>query len=444
MFMFGNSGIIGSSSGPSYISVFSGYTDTAGYWPPVVDVNANLFIPGYIKNTGSTFKGLLLKTNAAGIIQFQKQLSHASEDVYTLASGIDGSDNIYVFGFQYNDAAPTNTYKWILCKYNSSGTLQWQRLISKTGGDFNPGQGDMIVTTSGDVYLGGAHNNVGISGQYSPVIVKFNTSGVLQWQYYLNGIGSDVRLYRLAFDAVNNRLYGTGTRVGTARLLFRLDVSGTPTLAWALTDTSGTSDSYVGLCVASNGDVVAASFADPGFVHFTQVDRFTSSGTGVWRATLNNSSVSPNWVLCNYLQRDSADNFYWCGLYGDVPGAPTTLKGLTWKIDSSGNSQWYRTLTPPTGAAQHLGIVPVGTTSIFHTTYSNGLVVFKIPSDGTKTGTYSSYVYAQPAGLVTGFAGTVSQITTLSPALNAASLTDAAASLTDSSAALSRTIINIS
>lgn len=439
--MFGNSGVLISES--SYISTFSGYTDTAGNWPPVVDSSANIFVPGYIKNTGTPYRGLTLKTDAAGSIQFQRQLSHVTEDVSFIAIGLDSSGNIYVTGFQYNAAAPTNTYKWVLCKYNSVGTLQWQRLISKSGGDFNFGQGDMVVTSTGDIYLGGSHNNVGTSGQNVPVVIKYNTSGVLQWQYYLDGLGSDVRLYRLAFDVTNNRLYGAGARVSSSnRLLFRLDVIATPTLSWTLTDTSGTGDNYVGLCVASNGDVVAAALVDPGDIHFTQLDRFTAAGTGVWRAVLNNSAVSANWVTPNYLQRDVSDNFYWGGFYGNLPGDPATLKGLTWKVDSSGNSLWYRTLTPPSGAAQHLGIVPISTTAVVQMTYASGLVVLKVPTDGTKTGTYSGYVYAAPGGLLASL-GAISGATSLTPTLTTATLTDAAGTLTDSSAALSRTIISI-
>jgi hypothetical protein len=442
MFLFGN-GRVGPAPQTSYISAFSGYTDTGGNWPPVVDGSANIFVPGHIKDTGTPYRGLTLKTDAAGSIQFQRQLAHATEDVVMLAIGLDSSGNVYVTGFQYDGAAPTNTYKWVLCKYNSAGTLQWQRLISKAGGDFNYGQGDMVVTSAGDIYLGGAHNNVGTSGQNAPVVMKYDASGVLQWQYYLSGLGSDVRLYRLAFDATNNRLYGAGARVSSAnRLLFRLDVAATPTLSWTLTDTGSAGDNYVGLCVAANGDIVAAAFSDPSGNHFTQLDRFTAAGAGVWRATLNNSSVSPNWLVPNYLQRDASDNFYWGGFYGDLPGAPATIKGLTWKIDTSGNSLWYRTLTPPTGGAQHLGIVPISTTSVVQTTYASGLVVLKVPADGTKTGTYSGYVYALPGGLLAGL-GAVTSTTTLTPTLIAATLTDAAGSLTDSSAATSRTLINI-
>jgi hypothetical protein len=73
--------------------------------------------------------------------------------------------------------------------------------------------------------------------------------------------------------------------------------------------------------------------------------------------------------------------------------------------------------------------------------------MLKVPSDGTKTGTYSSYVYATPTGINTTTPSVPSgggvNYSTLSPTLTASTVTDAAAALTDSAASLSRTLITI-
>jgi hypothetical protein len=81
---------------------------------------------------------------------------------------LDSSNNSYI-------VASDNTDSFLL-KYNSSGTIQWQRKIA------NCTLNDLYVTSTGDSYL------VGQNSSNNLLIVKYNSSGTIQWQTKMSGV----------------------------------------------------------------------------------------------------------------------------------------------------------------------------------------------------------------------------------------------------------------
>ena len=75
---------------------------------------------------------------------------------------------------------------FLICKFNNSGNIQWQRWLGDSGG--GGANGIALDNATGDIYVTGGAS---ISGSYSIVIAKYNSSGVLQWQRSLNGPYSD-------------------------------------------------------------------------------------------------------------------------------------------------------------------------------------------------------------------------------------------------------------
>ena len=83
----------------------------------------------------------------------------------------DSSGNFYVIGTS-NDG---NTYP-IIAKYNSSGVIQWQRKLRQTISGTGRG---IAVDSSGNVYICGA----GYTGSLFYIITaKYDSSGAIQWQ----------------------------------------------------------------------------------------------------------------------------------------------------------------------------------------------------------------------------------------------------------------------
>ncbi len=126
---------------------------------------------------------LVMKLDLSGNILWQKTLG-SIESEFGAALAIDSNENVIVVIMDYDDI--------ITVKYNSSGTLQWQRKFGKVKIEtFDREFSDSVVIDSQDnIYIHGYELDEfelpffggGTSYNYKPIILKYNSSGTLQWQ----------------------------------------------------------------------------------------------------------------------------------------------------------------------------------------------------------------------------------------------------------------------
>ena len=202
------------------------------------DSSGNLYVTGTITDSGGVQNGFLIKYNSSGTIQWQRKITAASgQSVQNLRVAIDSTGaNIYISGSWTKSSAGATG----LVKYNSSGTLQWQRMLFT--GSFNNVNASAVKLDSADnVYVAGQDGVSGIRG----FVTKYNSSGTLQWQQYISGATSPSVSY-LAFDSSTN-IYCTGTPP-----LFKLNSSGT--VQWGYTFNTNYIRAY-GPAVDSSGNV---------------------------------------------------------------------------------------------------------------------------------------------------------------------------------------------
>jgi hypothetical protein len=161
-----------------------------------------VYVTGYTNSQGAGGADLLLaKYNTSGTIQWQRSLGGASTDIgYGIA--VDASGNVYVVGETASQGAGGDDF--IIAKYNTSGTLQWQRSLGGTGTEEGFG---IAVDESGNVYVIGRTSSQGAGGS-DVLIAKYNTSGTIQWQRSLGGTGFETAR-GIAVDASGN-VYVTG------------------------------------------------------------------------------------------------------------------------------------------------------------------------------------------------------------------------------------------
>lgn len=133
-----------------------------------VDSSGNVYAVGQIVNASNGYF-ITTKIDSTGSLLWQRKLvsGNVSE---ALSVTVDGSSNVYSAGYYNNTTA-------VLAKYDSSGTLQWQRITKDTGAS----RWHAVSTDSnGDIYaVGYATNNA--PANYM-VVAKYNSSGSLQWQ----------------------------------------------------------------------------------------------------------------------------------------------------------------------------------------------------------------------------------------------------------------------
>ena len=117
------------------------------------------------------------------------------QTTYSMQEGngvaVDNTDgSVYVCGYHIANPSGTTTEDTIIAKFDITGVLQWQRKLDSGTGSYNNSRGkSLAVDSSGNVYIcGHAVSSSGI-GNVDAFLVKFNSSGVLQWERLLGSSG---------------------------------------------------------------------------------------------------------------------------------------------------------------------------------------------------------------------------------------------------------------
>ena len=127
---------------------------------------------------------ILAKYNNSGILQWQREFDSSISDFPGLGKSVavDSSGNVYITG-QANQEFPTTYGGALLAKYDSFGSLLWQRML---GGGSTPELfafgGGVGLDNIGDPYIVGRFDATGGKG----FVAKYNSSGTLQWQRQLS------------------------------------------------------------------------------------------------------------------------------------------------------------------------------------------------------------------------------------------------------------------
>ena len=120
---------------------------------------------------------------------------------------VDSTGNIYLVGCVYNMSSMYKMlYDMVLVKYDSSGVQQWNRTWGGSGVDEGYG---VAVDSSDNVYLAGSTSSFG-EGSSDMVLMKYDGSGVQQWNCTWGG-GSSDESYGVAVDSSDNVYLVGGT-----------------------------------------------------------------------------------------------------------------------------------------------------------------------------------------------------------------------------------------
>jgi hypothetical protein len=355
-----------------------------------VDSSGNFYFSSRaVPSTGSTNSyWSLVKYNTAGSLQFQKALATGQYSNMQNV-GRDSSNNIYACGLIYD--APSGFYRTGIVKYNSSGVVQWQKYYSV--GQENSGQ--IAVDTSGNVYVISGGSGRGNS------LAKLDTSGNLQWQTDLyDGLG--MRFGALTTDGTSVFVAAMQTpsfSFDTKIFLHSFSVSGG--LNFSRQTSVLTYVNSSGVAYDSSGNIYLTAYY--AYENSGVLIKFNSSGTLQWSLLLSTGNFQDVAV-------DSSGDVYVCGT-----DQTSNARLLVIKVNTSGTVQWKRKLGAgiPTGRGATIAIDSTGAIyAAGRSEYSGGpdkALFIKLPSDGSKTGTYTvdgnSWVYE--AATITTSAGSI-------------------------------------
>lgn len=307
-----------------------------------VDSSNNIYITGRINITSANAKIILFKWNSSGAFQFGNLYGLTSLNITGTGLCFDSSNNIFISGiFESGSTNNTIGYAFIL-KTNSSGSLLWSTGLSgaNTAQPFAKLYG-IACDSSNNVYAVGSANDFTASNAYNAaVLVKYNSSGTQQWKR---------RFYLSSGSPVN--IYGTG----------------------------------IGLTIDSNDNIYTSGVVfqvSPNVTHGF-IAKYNTSGTlqTYINPTTTYGSLFPLWYS---LTRDTNNNIY-----------AITDRGAIAAFTSSLSLLWS------TSCQQAGGFLDVA--SIIYSSGGNiyvcgGSIIADLPSNGTKTGSYTvggtSFVYS--------------------------------------------------
>ena len=305
-----------------------------------VDTNDNVLVTGSYNNTatvfnadGSTFGTLaisgnldvfVVKYNSSGAVQWTTRIASSGSDA-GFSIVCDSSDNVIVCG-QISPTATVfssdgSTFGTItssvttafVVKYNSSGIAQWRARIDASSSDQSRG---VACDSSGNIYMTGLYSGgtatvfnfdgttfgtLANSGSNDAFLVKYNSSGTVQWATRIASSNSDVG-YGIAIDSASN-VYVTGQFSGTTFL-------GTVTIFNAGGSTFGT--------LSLNNVSTTAAF----------LVKYNSNGVVQWATRIVSSSTIVGFAV----SIDTTGNIY---ASGHFVGGRLTIYGNTLSLFSS-------------------------------------------------------------------------------------------------------------
>ena len=178
-----------------------------------IDSSDNVYVSGNtwggdvdsISGTGSE-DGILIKYNNAGTKKFTKILGLVGSKTFIYSVAFDADDNVYVVGHtegNLDGQTLTGTADMCLVKYDSSGTMQFTRLIGVAGSD-TKGRG-VALDSSGNIFVvGRTEGNLGgetLTGSKDAFLVKYDSTGTLQFTRLMGVASQTTQGAALALDS---------------------------------------------------------------------------------------------------------------------------------------------------------------------------------------------------------------------------------------------------
>ena len=341
----------------------------------VLDSSGNIYWAG-IKSISGTNGWWVIKYDSSGNIVWGNQISISGFSVAKPFLDIDSSNNLYIIA--YGGSSPEKT---LVMKLTSNGGFIW-------GKTFNHAS---INSSAIHASIRASNGNIGLPF-YENAVALISGAGSVSWSNRVT-TGGAIPLFNGAFVSSNNDLYLSALRPNSAQNYYQAGLYklNNGSFGWQRWFTYGTNSAYGYIrAMDSNENLYIVGFVSPNFSGNQGIlMKVNSSGNIVWQRAIERYSSG--------IALDASDNIY-VATYGPstVPNGADGAFALH-KYNSSGTLQWQRTID--LGVGTNISIPDAMSVSLnnaylqFTTTYTNAGVSlpisFRIPTDGSKTGSYS-------------------------------------------------------
>lgn len=264
----------------------------------------------------------------------------------------------------------------------ADGSVNWQRTAGTALSDQDFGFNGCI-DDSGNVYVVGRAYVDYVSYVRNLGVVKYNSSGTYQASNTFGDSADDQGDYNFSidFDGTNINLLDAGS--GAARG-FNLTITPTSlasiTNSYEYTCSTGYQEFPLGIHCVSGGNkyLLGTHWESFGGQYRAAIVKLNSSDVIQWTRHIYSASADSSFMDA---VEDGSGNVFACG---EENGKPMVAK-----FNSSGSLQWSNYVSSKTGAWSAIKLADNGDLLL-----TGDLVTARLPSDGSKTGTYGSFTYA--------------------------------------------------
>ena len=352
-------------------------TDNGNGGGVAVDSSNNLYIAGsyaQMYSPASYYGVFIQKLNPADGTTIAKYgYTDGGSTNYGLTSfsylTTDSSGNLYAAG------KDGNSYGVTVMKFNSSGSILWQRLITNgTSPRYTVGQ--IAVDSSGNVYVAGGINVLGSPFPVYPFVVKYNSSGTKQWmKAFTNASNNGFGDARVAVSSGGTPYVLTSRGGGTGFYFFTLNASTGAITAQANFNNVASQNPQPLSVNQTNGDVFMAAQAlstagtntGPGFIKLNsslaaQYARQITTASNPTGGSVNNVLAAftdriivagqvPDAAVCGTLYTFPGDGSL-TGVYSTTVGGGTSI---TWTYSTFALTAFTDNLVNYTGSGSNVG-----------------------------------------------------------------------------------------
>ncbi len=296
------------------------------------DSFGNIYLVGSTAISGN-YDIIIVKFNSSGHYQWNSTCG-GSNDEYGYGIEIDSSNNIYIVGYTNSYGNGQNDIFFL--KYNISGGLKWNKTWGGINYDFGFG---ITIDIFDDIYISGIYD-YSISDSGVMCLIKFNPSGIEQWNQTWDGISSDLA-YDVAIDSSNNIYLGGVTNFGGLEsgfsdiCLVKYDSSGA--YQWNRTVDYNNEDVIFSIAIDSFDNIYLGGYTDSfgaGSYDMLLI-KYNNSGGLQWNESWGGILIDK----CNDIAIDSFNNVYITG-YTKSYGIENYDSLCLIKYDNTGGQLW--------------------------------------------------------------------------------------------------------
>ena len=322
----------------------------------------------------------------------------------------DSSGNVYVCGSRNNyTGASTNQPAGVIQKFNSVGSQAWQKFIydpdTSHTDNIPTNLADLAITSDGSIIAVGHNgdNSLTPADSGSFLVTKWASDGTLQWQKIVGDratTGKSQSLHHVELDS-NDNIYcvGANSDVSNAVDVFVMKMNSSGTVQWQQTVGQGTThtESRMSVAISPSGNSLYISYHEldnpNNDFHGVVLKCSASDGSIDWSNRLRPSNSDTRRIEFRDTALDSSENVLIVGMaYWDAT-EPSDI--LTCKLppDGSGTGTYGPFTYESYSLTRTITTFPTTTTTL---SVTNGAMAAQAGVSVSQTVTYPNTVYNIP------------------------------------------------